>query len=369
MLIGYLIYIILIMLNAIAYLNSVRIKGVEICSLVFLIMMMGGNVMNADYENYAYWYESGDYPIVIEPGYQLVASLFANVGFSFIVFHFIFVTASILLGMRAISKLIDNYHLLLTFYLSYNIIIDTIQIRNTMATAFLLTAIVCMVDGKKWKSALFLTIASSFHFSFLLFFVLLLYRPLDIYVSKYTMRFVIVVTCMCGIAALSTFLQDNFGAFVSIIWNESKAVYVKSKLFNIVYLLFPFLSFLLVSICRDYMSIDIEQSDDGDDNSPKTYADILYGIYAFLLLISPILILSQDTLRIHRDMNVGLVVMVTIAFQSIWFKVDDYKGRFSPPFTIVLALSLFCLWMIGGQAWPNFHEVFGNNYFFNDNNF
>ena len=165
MLIGYLIYIILIMLNAIAYLNSVRIKGVEICSLVFLIMMMGGNVMNADYENYAYWYESGDYPIVIEPGYQLVASLFANVGFSFIVFHFIFVTASILLGMRAISKLIDNYHLLLTFYLSYSIIIDTIQIRNTMATAFLLIAIVCMVDGKKWKSALFLTIASSFHFS------------------------------------------------------------------------------------------------------------------------------------------------------------------------------------------------------------
>ena len=117
------------------------------------------------------------------------------------------------------------------------------------------------------------------------------------------------------------------------------------------------------------MSIDIEQSDDGDDNSPKTYADILYGIYAFLLLMSPILILSQDTLRIHRDMNVGLVVMVTIAFQSIWFKVDDYKGRFSPPFTIVLALSLFCLWMIGGQAWPNFHEVFGNNYFFNDYNF
>ncbi|MBQ9230821.1 MAG: EpsG family protein [Prevotella sp.] len=345
-----------------------RIKGLAVFSFIFIIIVMAGNTMNADYEDYAYWYESGNYPIIIEPGYELLSSFFSTIGISFSCFHVILLSTSVIIAWHAISKLIYNFHLLLFVYLSYCIIIDTIQIRNTFATSLLLLGIFSLTNGRKFVFILLITIASTIHYSFIVFMVLLFYKSIVSFVIEHKKLLILISASLCVFAVLGSFLQNDFATLVGMVWGDAKAVYVKSKLFNIVYLVFPFLSFILASLSRDFVVYNIDKTN-VEQVRQSEFADIILSAYSFLLLLSPLIILSQDTLRIHRDLNVGLVLLVTIMFCLIWEKDSSEKECIFTVNTNLYALltfSLFCLWMIGGQDWPGYEEVFGNNMVFNE---
>jgi len=139
----------LVLFNLLFFFQGKRSRIIVILSVFFLLIIMGGNTSCADFEDYKLFYEDGNYPFFIEPGYKWFSSLFSNWGYSFVYFRAIYFTVAFLIAFVALKKLISNYHLILFVYLTYMMILDTVQIRNTMAISFLLLGTAFLVESKK----------------------------------------------------------------------------------------------------------------------------------------------------------------------------------------------------------------------------
>lgn len=362
------IYIALILLNGLACYYKMRVKTIEWLSFLLLLFLMGGNTFNDDYEDYFRWYETQNSPILMEPAYDYVSSLFFTFGFGFEGFRFIIYLLSLAMMWVAIKRLVDNFHLILLGYLTYCFVIDTIQIRNIIAMSILMLAITFLAEGKKLVFVIATILASLFHYSFFLFLPLVFYDKAIDLINKNMLVIICLPILMCVIFTLDNYFASQLSMIIGLLWADSKSVYVDLRSSNFVYLVFPYLFFFIAYQTRSFLSM-IEEVSDEQQQVYSNYSDIILFASVFFVFLSPILILSQDSLRIVRDLNVELLLAVTI-FYTMYkqLNADHYEeikeciGNKEIIYIVSLSL-LLVLWMAGGQNWHGYTDIFDNNLF------
>ena len=77
----YSVYFLLIIVNFSLFYSDFRIKWIEFVSVLFILLLLGGNTFNADFEDYLGMYNTGLYPLLIEPGFEYVSTFFESLGF------------------------------------------------------------------------------------------------------------------------------------------------------------------------------------------------------------------------------------------------------------------------------------------------
>ena len=303
------IYVGLIFSNLFYFIKGRRSRFVAILSVFFLLVIMGGNTSCADFEDYKLFYEDGNYPFFIEPGYKWFSSLFSNWGYSFVNFRTIYFTVAFLIAFVALKKLISNYHLILFVYLTYMMILDTVQIRNTMAISFLLLGTAFLVESKKLLFLCSVVIASLFHISFLVFMPIFFYKRINYLMLKHEKATIVSMLIISFWALTGAFLTPLSNLVVEY-WGDSKESYLVAKELNLLYLLFPLLYYFVAKMSRRLLYENMQK------NYACKYADIVFAIAVLFIFFMPILILSRDSLRIFRDANIELVALVTMVLLS-----------------------------------------------------
>lgn len=364
------IYIVLILLNGLACYYHMRVKTVEWLSFLLLLFLMGGNTFNDDYEDYFSWYDTQKSPLLMEPAYDYVSSLFSMLGFSFEGFRFIIYLFSLAMMWVAIKRLVDNFHLILLGYLIYCFVIDTIQIRNVIAMSILMLAITFLAEGKKMVFVCATILASLFHYSFFLFLPLAFYDKAIETINRNTLVIVCLPLIICSIFTIDNYFANQLSILIGLLWADSKSVYVDLRSSNIVYLVFPYLFYFIAYQTRQFLSV-IEDGSDDQHQVYYNYSDIILFTSVFFVFLSPVLILSQDSLRIIRDMNVELLLVVTIFYMMYrqlndenFEKIKEYLENKEIIYIMSLSL-LLVLWMVGGQNWHSYTDIFENNLFLN----
>lgn len=349
-----LLYINLVAINYILFVTNRKFIIVEIVSICFLLLVMGGNTFCADFEDYESWYEGQDYPIIMEPGYIWLTNIFHSYGFSFIEFRLTYFAFSFLIAIFALRRLNINCHLIIFYYLLFAFILDAIQIRNTMGISFLLLGVSFLADRSRVKYIICLLCAILFHYSFAIFIPLLFYKSLNKYMRKYQ-KTIVLVSIGLSIVALNGHLMNRFINIVDFAWGESKTQYFSSSYIYIAYLLIP-LSMYYVSK-KSWVGINIIDNHVYD----KCYADVVLAICTLLVICMPLFVMSHDFIRISRD--VGIEVVAVVALIKSFYKrgIIINKCVFNRRIYILSIFFLFTIWMVLIQYWPGYSELFNNN--------
>lgn len=346
-----LLYTTLIIVNLLLFFLHKQSRIVVFLSLLFLLFIMGGNTVCADYEDYETFYESQTYPLLWEPGYVNVANFFSSMGLSFIEFRLILFSVSIFFNMLALRHITKDAHFFILIYISILFVIDTIQIRNTIAISFLFYGIVLLSHGKKYLFVVSLILSSLFHFSFVVFLPLIFYHNILKFDNKHS-KFILITFSILSIISASGsfyFFQD----IVSLV-NESKLDYLNSNWFNLVYLLLPLLFYYIAKMSR----LLLDKSD--TYAIINIYSNIVCAMGTLFVIYMPILATSHDFARIIRDAGVELVALIGIVFTYKSKGILYCKGVRWGRYKLTLFLMLI-IWLIGIQYWLGYGEIIDNN--------
>ena len=112
----YLIFSLLIIVNLSLFYCDLRIRWIEFVSVLFILLLLGGNTFNADFEDYLSMYNTGLYPLLIEPGFEYVSTFFASLGFDFIAYRFVCYAVIFFIIWLSTRRIVNSYHLLLFVY-------------------------------------------------------------------------------------------------------------------------------------------------------------------------------------------------------------------------------------------------------------
>lgn len=348
------IYAFLILANLQLYKMNRHSKMVEYFTLLFLLVIMGGNTMCADYAEYELFYESQEYPITFEPGYTYFANFFSTSGFTFVEFRTFLFVVSFAIMIAALRNFTYNFHFICLVYLCVLFVLDAIQIRNTVGMAIFFYGITCYARGSKLKFLISIFLASLFHFSFLLFIVLLFYKKLLSIMSKHT-RMIILLSLGLSLIAVSGNYFSFITTLVGMSWGESKTEYFNARYFNLVYLSVP-LFFYIVS----KMSNDIIKKTNYSE-FVKRYSDMVYAIGVFFIFLMPILALSNNFARVYRDVAIELTILIYFVLNT---RKQHIEGIVSKQFWKSYKWAIFLLLLVfslGVQYVLGYEEILFHN--------
>lgn len=151
--------------------------------LIFAIGFRGEGVDN-DYSAYAASISS--FIAISEPTFLLIASIIKIFGLPVVILFVIYSFIGVYYKMRAINRLSPLPLVSIIIYLSNIILLQDInQIRAGAATAIFLIAIPYLLQGNRKKFILLISIASLFHFSALLYFIILFIDNKEFSYRKY----------------------------------------------------------------------------------------------------------------------------------------------------------------------------------------
>ena len=161
--------------------------------LVFIILLLGlfagfrGPDISKDYESYRlifdniYEIKGSDYSHIfpiLEPGFTSIVLLFRSLfPYNYVLIIMIFYAlATVTLKILSFKKLSANPYFVILFYYSlYYFLHEMTQIRIGLALGILLIGITFYLKGNKWIFALFTIAAVLFHYSAILYLLILLF--------------------------------------------------------------------------------------------------------------------------------------------------------------------------------------------------
>lgn len=167
------IYSIIILLNLIFAYNKKNSKVVVVISSILVLLLMCGyrRPFYGDLDNYYYMYIGQQDNTV---GMQIIFNVFKSIGFDFYTVHYLILITFWFVVLWMIKVFCSNWHFPIMLMSIYYIIISADQIKNHTAFIFLCVAIVCLYREKKLKAIIFLTIATTIHYSFIVYFLMIL---------------------------------------------------------------------------------------------------------------------------------------------------------------------------------------------------
>lgn len=164
------LYIIIIMLNFFSLFVKKGNKIILLSSFIFIWIIIGGNIASADVSNYiSLYFQSVNKEYSLEFGYTFLEKLGNNVGFEYAIFRLLIAIPPVILLYFFLEKVVgknENKHLFLLFYMSYLLIMDAEQIRNFIATTFVLNGLALAIKTNLSRFRKKLSLLFSFGIAF-----------------------------------------------------------------------------------------------------------------------------------------------------------------------------------------------------------
>lgn len=178
-----LIYVGILIINIITFLIKPK-NNRYICfftELFIILFVTGkrytGSRIAIDLHNYSVNYYNPIQYFKISPAYSILSVVGLNLNLDFYVFYTVLIAAVLIAEFRFIKKEQGNLHLVYISYLLYFILIPMNLIKNQCAFVIFLFAFPYLLRGNKYENIKFILVmlgAILFHYSYLLFFLLLL---------------------------------------------------------------------------------------------------------------------------------------------------------------------------------------------------
>lgn len=186
--------IIIILIITIYLLYQVYNKGIYgtiskkeyiyITSILILVIGLRGEGVDNDYSTYVA--SINNFLAISEPTFLLIASFIKIAGIPIVSLFVIYAFIGIYYKMKAIYLLSPLPLVSIIIYLSNILLLQDInQIRAGAATAIFLIAIPYLLQGNRKKFILLISVASLFHFSALLYFIILFINNNELSYRKY----------------------------------------------------------------------------------------------------------------------------------------------------------------------------------------
>lgn len=127
--IGYLI-IILVSINTIMIIRKKNSSAISLLSLVCIWLIMGLNTYTDDYPGYMNLYNSQIIGLTMEPGFTLMTVISHRLGLSYDQFLAIFIMITLIVGVVAVRKVTNNYHVVICLFVLTALCVNVDEIRQ-----------------------------------------------------------------------------------------------------------------------------------------------------------------------------------------------------------------------------------------------
>ncbi len=274
---------------------------------LFMWMLFAGNYDNADYERYAFYYNSmissGVFSlpqVYFEPGFLICMKLSAISGLSYSNFLFVISFVGLFLIAISVRKETSRPEFVYFFYLIYPFFFDIVQVRFFLATAVFVHALGYLTEGKKRclvKYVIGVFLASSFHVSAFIYLPVGLFHRIGAkWIFLFSFAFssigiVLVSTKILPFLSLTGFRVEHYLKFST---NVGFYFYIFTQI-CLIYLVFTSRSML----ARRGMC--------------SCFVDTVFKINLFSIVFFPLLLVDSSFTRLYRMVLIPTYVVLSIA--------------------------------------------------------
>lgn len=301
------LYCTIVALNTVLVAIRKKSKTVLVITVLFELILMCGNNMNADYNGYQYFYAIQVYNNGMEWGYVILSKMAYALGLDYQGFSILIHMMGVI-GINLIFvKLSENVHLVSLLYLTTLIFLDVVQIRQFLAYIIFTLAITCYCKNKKIYCFLLLIVGSLFHITVIVYLPLLLLSTKMEFDTKLVKMFFGIILMLCFFVFLTgsrlAFLDKIFSNFIS----ESRMTYFKTR--GRYGFIIPFMfQFICIYICHIIYKYYHNKS---DDEARKKYINSVYVFILYSSIAMPLIMLNNNFYRFFKYGLISLFICVS----------------------------------------------------------
>lgn len=338
------LYATIIIINLFFAYFKKNIKWIQVVSIIGIAILMCGyrRPFYGDLNNYEYMFD-GSMSTTI--GLSFIFKLCQIIGLDFWQTHYLLIILSLLTALFVINKFSLSPHLAIAQFTGYYIIISSDQIKNHAALVFLLLSIVAIYEKKMGWAIVLIVIASSIHYSFIAYILILFVVRED---KKNLANTIIIVTTIItileilGIGDVLLLLVSRLGGIVEKYlgayglyklqnYTENRTHYGYLLLFG-----FQIMDYYLVRIGTNWM----EETGCCDDR--------IIGVNKFILRINlvgfmlfPLFVFNQQWYRLIRD----ILILNYCAIGNAYYYLRINTSR--RVLLFLLSILNVAVWLIG----------------------
>jgi len=360
------------------FFSLIKKKSALLSLLLFIALwiLFGFNTGNADYYAYELQFNGTIKPPDI--GFEFLLVFFNLIGFTYQQFLITISLICYVIIFTSIKKYTENLSYVMALYFIYPFIFDVVQIRSFIALTILLYGLQYLFTNNKkdiFKYIFFVLVASSIHFAFLFYLVLILVKFFPSWKKMLVIfsAFVILAILVIYSGFLAVLLNNLFNHPRIDDWFK-----IGTNLGFLVPFLLQIMMFLFVYVSyrkyKDNIKVQITNKDSQPfvnlnkkqkfitPNSQINFFETMIKINVIMFLAFPFYIYTTYFFRIYRNILIMNYIMVANSMQ--YFFKDKYERFFYGLFFIIF---LFILLM--NELDPNsylsvFRAIFENNILF-----
>lgn len=297
-----LIYLFFIIINGFfAYFNKKDTFLLKI-TFIYLLIFMLGNSSAPDYLSYF-----NDYNLMLtqgissfnDIGYVFIEKFFVNLNLNYSFFRLAIISFSFVMLYYGLKKLEVNYHYIISIYMIYQCLMDTMQIRNFLATSIFIYGLQYLyLQGfnNKIKYILFNLLAASIHSSLLLYLLFLFKDSSFLQKKNIKILGIISITLSMFIFVFPESI-NIFSVFLSYIGKQELFIRYFSNAGSSLGFILPLFSFILFSLYILYVN---KRNSISQDN----WINKIYHLNIITMLFLPLIIIDPTWYRVNRNLNI-----------------------------------------------------------------
>lgn len=360
------LYVVVLLVNIIELLRNKNYFFFNLCSVLFMIVFVGGNTFNADYLGYQYYYNH-QISSSFEPGYLWISALSSKAGLDYQHFLIILTVLSFSFILMAIYYLKVPFPTFVVLYLVTMSFLDAVQVRQFLAYAIFTVALLFLAEKKRILFIIFVLLASSFHLS------AIVYVPLVLFVgekgtSKQLIRLfggTILLSCVFVFANGNSipFIGNVLSRFLA----SEKLVYfsTRTRLGYLKYFVFQFSCIMLAQIVDRFIIRE-------GDSHYISFSRVVNRCIKYSSFAMPLVMLNNNFMRYFKFSLIGLFILVSY---TVWIFISSRYKENSPYINLIggkigrldvfilLCIIFVIMYEYSIQVKSAVIDIFDNNFF------
>ena len=368
------IYIVILCLNLLFFFFNKKNRFVLFLSFLFLLVLIAGNDMNPDYKAYESFFETGHYPDSMEPLFVKMAKWFNGIGGGYNQFVLFVTLCCFVIIILCFKKYTDNFHLIICFYMTYMLFLDTTQIRNMIMITLYTLGLVLLSKKKRLLYILIILFTSLFHRSSLILLFMVYISP-ETKMSKRVVRF---LGAIIAIVCFATFLNGNRIPYIDFLVERFLSDYEDKKTYFDTVTRLGFLTSFVCQWGNIFLSKVASQYIKKYDTEKRwtDFAEVVYLAVCSSSFAMPLTMMNSNFSRYFRINNLAIYLLITLVFiiyqrnkenglvaQKGGIMINQKLSISLSAYFLVVIFVHFC-WMIFKQEPGLVNEILQNNIFF-----
>ena len=306
------IWLTIILVNIILSILHKNNSIIAFASAIVIVLLLGGNYQNADYEGYFRYYTDQLYPSSMEPGYVYLSSVSHAIGLTYQSFVLVLMSFSVGMTTVVILRYGADKHLIIALYLLTLFFLDAVQIRQTVAYSLFTVAIMLLSDGKRVLGAISIIVAFLFQWTAIVFFPLVFLDPKK-QLNKKMIRWIVTIILF---SCLIVFINGNSLSFlmpiIRMFVRADKLVYFDSRTrFGFVlYFTFQFACMYIAYICKTTI-LKFSKNE-----ALIRYAEYIYMATMYACFALPFVMLNNNFSRIFKFSMMGCFILIANVYKE-----------------------------------------------------